>query len=92
MAVTQAKWGNTTYFAFEEPTPKKVPITRTIEDAIDRYRSYRLTDPDHIVLHPPQAEAVGPVYTHQRTNLKVDVVGDRIVALNTVYVGRFEEV
>ena len=84
---TTAELGRITYLAFME-VDKKMPLERTIEDAISRYRSRYLHDPDHVLMHPSQAETVGPFYTTQtKIPLSVDVIPHPIVHKNEVYVG-----
>lgn len=79
--------GRTTYHVFHE-TDRKMPLSRTIEDAISRYRTLYLHDPDHILMRPAQAAEVGPRYTTvTKVPLTVDVIPHPIVPLNEVYVG-----
>ena len=79
--------GTVTYLSFHE-VDKKMPLSRTIEDAISRYRSRFLHDPDHILMRPAQAAEVGPSYTTRtKIPLTVDVIPHPIVPMNEVYVG-----
>lgn len=88
MPATSDTIGTVTYLAFRETEPKKMPLTRTIEDAISRYRTRYLHDPDHILMRPAQAEQIGPSYTTAtKIPLTVDVIPHPIVPLNEIYVG-----
>lgn len=70
----------TTYLSWYEPS-KKVPITRIIADASRRYERKHGIAPTVALVHPSQACAVDGV----------EVRADRMVAVNTVYVGEEEE-